>query len=176
MGMVVRLGGWHSDSREEKLMFLPYSFVAKVSKLDFGKYYYNVLWLPEEFVDKLPLEEHPRLRVVSEIRRGESVVGHKGAFVPSNGQWYLLLSKKVLGRLNADLGSKLEVHFDLDDQNAVDIPDALATALEEEADLQEAWDALTPGKQRGFAYRIAQAKTEPTQLKRLDELRTELLG
>ncbi|MEM1364359.1 MAG: YdeI/OmpD-associated family protein [Pseudomonadota bacterium] len=160
-------------------MFLPYEFTARIDKIDYGRMVYAVVFLPKALAEKLPFGKQPRLRVIAEIRSGGAepkIVEHAGALLPEERGYYILLSKKVLTRLAAEIDDEVTVAFGLDDPDRVDIPPALADALAEEPDLQEAWQALTPGKQRGLAYRISQAKTEPTQIKRLDELRLELLG
>ncbi|MEO0497604.1 MAG: YdeI/OmpD-associated family protein [Pseudomonadota bacterium] len=160
-------------------MFLPYRFRARIDAIDYGRMVYGVVFLPQALTEKLPFDTQPRLRVIAEISTetsGQTVTDHPAALLPEARGRYLLLSKKLLGRLNAEIGDEVEVAFDLDDPNRVDIPPVLVDALADEPDLNKAWRALTPGRQRGLAYRIAQAKTEPTRMKRLDELRMELLG
>ena len=87
-----------------------------------------------------------------------------------------MVSKAMMKAAEVSLGDTVEVRFEVADQDAVDIPPALRTALAEDEPLREAWDALTPGKQRGFAHPIAQAKRPETLAKRLGALRETLLG
>ena len=161
-------------------MFLPYEFKATIDKIDYGRMVYAVVFLPPALEAKLAREAPTsKIRVVAELRTvsdESKIVEHAGALLPEQRGKYMLLSRKVLKRLEAEIGDEIAVAFALDNPDRVDVPPVLAEALSEEADLDEAWHALTPGKQRGLAYRIAQAKTEPTQVKRLDELRLELLG
>ncbi|MEM8981122.1 MAG: YdeI/OmpD-associated family protein [Pseudomonadota bacterium] len=72
------------------------------------------------------------------------------------------------------LGDEVEVRFAVADQDAVNVPNALAEALETHGDLAEVWDSWTPGKRRGWAHRVASAKTAPTIAKRVDEVLTVL--
>jgi uncharacterized protein YdeI (YjbR/CyaY-like superfamily) len=56
------------------------------------------------------------------------------------------------------------------DQHAVTVPDELAAALRHERAAARAWEALTPGKRRGFAHRVAAAKATETRRRRVDEV------
>jgi Bacteriocin-protection, YdeI or OmpD-Associated/Domain of unknown function (DUF1905) len=163
-------------------------FTATVDKYDFGTYFYTVVYLPQNIADTLPLQQYPRLRVDAEID------GHpvQGALMPDtlgspqtkhlSGHpserrriWYLMVSKKVLTRIAKALGEEVHVQFSIADQNSVEVPGALQDMLEENPRLQEIWQKLTPGKQRGFAHTIRSAKTEKTRLKRLENLEIMLL-
>ncbi|MEO0637342.1 MAG: YdeI/OmpD-associated family protein [Pseudomonadota bacterium] len=160
-------------------MFLPYEFTAEIDKIDYGRMVYAVLFVPAALEAKLPDGGKSKLRIVAELQKtdGEGKrTEHAGALLPEARGKYLLLSKRVLSGLKAEIGDEVHVAFALDDPDRVDVPPVLTDAMAEEPDLHDAWHSLTPGKQRGLAYRIAQAKTEPTQIKRLDELRMELLG
>ncbi|MEM6451228.1 MAG: hypothetical protein AAF703_13035 [Cyanobacteria bacterium P01_D01_bin.105] len=60
----------------------PYVFDAPIVPHSFGKYNYNVVFLPAEMHEQLPFETYPNLRI-----RGE--VGHmpfSGAFRPTGGR------------------------------------------------------------------------------------------
>ncbi|MEN0087824.1 MAG: YdeI/OmpD-associated family protein [Pseudomonadota bacterium] len=160
-------------------MFLPYEFTATIDMIDYGRMVYAVVFVPPPLAAKLPFDSQPRLRVVAELRTNGSdreIVEHAGALLPESRGHYILLSKKVLTKLKAEIGDEISIAFAIDDPDRVDVPSILSEALAEEPDLEDAWRALTPGKRRGLAYRIAQAKTEPTKHKRLDELRMQLLG
>ena len=140
----------------------PHEFTAEIAAYDFGKYAYHVVWLPAE---------HPRLRVEAEIDGRP----HAGAFCPARGGWYLLLSKKVLKALGRALGERVHVRFRVADQDAVDVPIELAFALEANGRARTAWDAATPGKQRGWAYRVGSAKRAETRERRVEGVIDELL-
>jgi Bacteriocin-protection, YdeI or OmpD-Associated/Domain of unknown function (DUF1905) len=165
-----------------------FHFSTQIDKYDFGKYFYTVVYLPEQLVPELPLEQFPRLRIEAEVN-GFTV---HGALMPDvlgspqtkhllgkNAEprriWYLMVSKKVLNAIGKSLGDQVSVDFRIADQNQVEIPSALQDMLEENPRLQEIWDTLTPGKKRGFAHTIQTAKTEKTRLKRLEVLEVSLL-
>jgi hypothetical protein len=166
-----------------------HQFTTPVDMYDFGKYFYTVVYLPQDIADTLPLQQYPRLRVDAEID------GHpvQGALIPDTlGSpqtkhllarpsaerrriWYLMVSKKILTRVAKSLGDEVHVQFSIADQNSVEVPGALQDMLEENPRLQEIWQKLTPGKQRGFAHTVRSAKTEKTRLKRLEALEIMLL-
>lgn len=124
------------------------------------------MFLPRDLQGELPLAAHPRLRVTGEI--GEQAF--EGALTPVRGDWYLLLSKKLLKAIGAVVGDTVEVRFAIADQDAVDVPQALERALAGDAEMRRLWDAQTPGKQRGLAYRVAAAKSDATRAKRIAEV------
>lgn len=62
------------------------------------------------------------------------------------------------------------------DQNEVEMHPAQEEFLRERPDLRVVWDTLTPGKKRGLSYKVMQAKTDATLLKRLDELEAFLVS
>jgi uncharacterized protein YdeI (YjbR/CyaY-like superfamily) len=64
----------------------------------------------------------------------------------------------------------VEVRFNVADPNAVQIPEELAAALDADALARAAWDALTPGRRRGLAHRVAAAQKEATRHARTAEL------
>ena len=143
----------------------PYRFEGEIVWHDVGsdKYAYAVVFLPHEIAGSLPLKKYPRLRVVGEI--GEQPF--EAALNPVRGRWYLLLSKKLMSAIGVGVGDPVEVLFEIGDQNAVSIPDALLTALGENEKVKALWDAASAGKQRGLAHMIASAKTVPTIQKRI---------
>ena len=49
------------------------------------------------------------------------------------------------------------------------MPEVLVNWLQEDPQLQNAWDALTPGRQRSFILHIGSAKQEQTQLNRIEK-------
>jgi hypothetical protein len=148
------------------LFLLPYEFTAPVKTYDFETYAYTVVYLPEDLAGALPLDRYRRLRVEAEVNG----VPLKAALMPTGGRWYLMLSKKLLKRAGLTLGDPAHVTFAVADQDAVDVLPPLAEALDAEPDLRAAWEALTPGKRRGLAHRVASAKTAPTIAKRVAEV------
>ena len=156
------------------MSYYPYRFEAPVVTHDVGsqRYLYTVVFLPAELAGALPLKEYPRLRISGEAAEQP----FEAALTPVRGRWYILLSKKMLKAMEAGLGDVVEVCFRIADQNAVEMPSALERALAADRALARLWDRLTPGRQRGLAYRVAAAKTETTRAKRIAEVAAILRG
>jgi uncharacterized protein YdeI (YjbR/CyaY-like superfamily) len=99
-----------------------------------------------------------------------------GAWLPTgDGRRYFILSPRVLREAELVVGEVAEMRFAVSDQNAVDTPGVLSEALQRDPRAHAAWMALTPGKQRGLAYRIHGARTDGTRAKRLTEVLALLL-
>lgn len=153
------------------MSYYPYTFETEIVRHNVG-YGYTVVFLDPALHDQLPLDEHPRLRMSGEIN--EYPVS--GAWQPSRGRWYLMLNKKLLRDGGFQIGDEVEVRFRVEDQDAVDVPEALRQALAASETATAAWNELTPGKQRGLAYQVASARTEPTRRRRVAAVLDALLA
>ena len=149
-------------------MSFTYGFTAKVieQKDSAGKYTFTIVKVPAKAQKELPLDQYPRLRI-----RGE-VNGHpfEGALQPSGGRWSLMLSKQRMKEFGVSVGDRVTIGFEIADQDAVDVPLELQQALEEDSESAKIWDNLTPGKRRGFAYRVSSAKQPATRSRRVAEV------
>ncbi len=143
-----------------------YSFKTRVDKHDFGKFAYTVVYLPKGVASKLPLDKNPRLRINVVISK--TLI--KGALQPTKKGWYFMLSNKILKKLGLAVDDEVKVNFTIANQDAVDVPDDLLLVLARDPITQSAWNALTPGRRRGFAYRVASAKRKETREQRILEL------
>jgi hypothetical protein len=123
------------------------------------------IYLPSSLEDELPLKEHPRLRIRGVIGNAEFM----GAWQPTGGGWYLMVSKALLRRSGYRLGELAMVRFRIDDQDAVDVPEPLREALDANRAAKRLWDKATPGKRRGLAYYVASAKLPATVEKRIKD-------
>lgn len=146
------------------MSYYPFGFEGQIVHHNVGTYRYTVIFLPAELAAELPFDRHPRLRASGEV--GE--VPFSGAWQPVRGRWYLMLSKRLQKDGDYGVGDWVEVRFRVEDQDSVEMPDLLQRALDADEKLSGVWRALSAGKKRGLAYRIASAKTEPTRQKRLD--------
>lgn len=144
----------------------PFRFEAKVKLLQFENFSLSVAVLPKKLESKLPLKQLPRLRITGEING----IRFEGALQPTKQGWYLMVSRRLLKICGSAVGEKVTVDFDIADQDAVEIPDELRFALDADDEAASRWNALTPGKRRGFAYRIASAKRPETRERRVEEM------
>ncbi|MCL6708760.1 YdeI/OmpD-associated family protein [Pseudomonas sp. R2.Fl] len=58
----------------------------------------------------------------------------------------------------------------------MDYPEELIAKLEEDPDLQAAFEALTPGRKRGYALYFAQPKQSATRVGRIEKMREKILA
>ena len=138
------------------------SFEARIEPVAWGEKTHTVLRLPPEAVALTRAErvegeiaEHPvNLAVV----HAEPV---DGAFV-----W---AGKNLLARNGAQPGETVEVRLRPVDPFSADLPGDLAAALLA-AGRSALWHAATPGKRRGWRYRIDMAKRADTRARRIAEL------
>jgi hypothetical protein len=125
-----------------------------VDTLDYGRYLYSVIYLLAEIAAQLPLSVHPRLRVEGEINDHP----FSGAFIPSSKGHHLILGSARLRAMGLKVRMSVELRFYIADQDGVDVRENLLGALSADKAAQRAWDALTPGKQRGLAHSSAQPR------------------
>ncbi len=156
------------------MSYYAHAFDAPIETYDVGsdRYLYTVVWLPDAVVADLPLKQHPKLRIVGEANEIE----FKSALMPVRGRWYILFSATALKAMGVGVGDEVSVSFNIDDQDAVEVPDVLAKALRDDDALAELWGKQTPGRQRGFAYRVASAKSAATQARRIVEIGEMMRG
>lgn len=128
--------------------------------------FYNVVFLPEKIASALPFDSYPRLRINATV--GEVPVS--GAFQPTHGKHYLMLSKGVLKAGAFGVGDRVEVRFTVADQDAVDMPDDLRRALNAAPAAKAAWEQKSPGARRALAHRVHSAKRLATVQARIKEV------
>ncbi len=143
-----------------------YQFTAKITKRDFGRMFYTVVFAPKKTAREVHLIKNPRLRIKGRI----AGVPFSGAFQPNGGEWYLILSKQFLKEAEVAMGDKVTVDFKIADQDEVDVPADLLVELRRRSDVLEAWEGLTAGRRRGLAYRVATAKRIETREQRIMEV------
>ncbi|WP_417322411.1 YdeI/OmpD-associated family protein [Erythrobacter aureus] len=60
---------------------------------------------------------------------------------------------------------------DFDDREEIDPPQELVDAFDDDPDFKDAFDALTPGRQRGYLLHFTDAKKAETRARRIDKWR-----
>lgn len=153
------------------MSFYPFEFEAAIARHSMGtnargELFYTVIYVPASILEALGDAFKPKLRVEGEI----ADIPFNAALMPSRGQVYIMAPKAVLSQIEPDASLRVEVRFRIANQDAVDMPADLELALQQSPEAQSAWDALTPGKRRGLAYRVASAKTPATIQKRIAEV------
>jgi len=146
--------------------FYPFEFETEIVTHMVGTYRYTVVFLPHYLQSALPLKEHPRLRIEAEVNG----IPTEGAWQPSRGNWYLMLSKRLLKEAELKLGDYTEVRFRVVDQNSVTVPAELREAIYADSQIAAKWESLSAGKKRGYCHKVLSAKREPTKMKRIKEV------
>jgi hypothetical protein len=150
--------------------YYPYRFEGPLARHGVGRakvVWYTVLFLPDELAAELPFDQHPRLRVEGEI----ADVPVQGAWMPTgDGRRYFMVSPAVLKAARPEPGQLLEMRFRIDDQERVDVPEALAAALARDGEAAAAWDALTPASAAASRTWSRRPKTPPTQARKVAEV------
>lgn len=127
---------------------------------------YKVLFMPPYLEVELPFKTYPRLRVEGEI----ADVPVRGAWMPvGDGRRYFIVSPQIKAQTGLDVGDEVEMRFRVDDQDFVEVPKALETAIQSDAHMSAQWGKLTAGKKRMFTNHVMSAKTLPTEQRRVDE-------
>ena len=71
-------------------------------------------------------------------------------------------------------GDLVEMRFRIDDQDHVDVPQALQNAVESDPETQGRWAALSAGKKRMFTFHVASARSPATEAKRIAEAKAAI--
>ena len=152
----------------------PFAFDGEMERHGVGKsrvIWYPVLFLPPRLRVELPFDRFPRLRVEGEM----ADLPVSGAWIPAgDGRNYFIVPPGVRKEAELKLGDPVEMRFRIADQDAVDMPVELDRALLVDEKARFAWEALTPGKKRGFTHRVHGAKSDAARARRVAEVIAEL--
>jgi Bacteriocin-protection, YdeI or OmpD-Associated/Domain of unknown function (DUF1905) len=143
-----------------------YFFSGPIEKHDFGRMAYNAVFLPDSVLSKLPMAKYPRLRIDAEIGGLLTNCG----LMAAKKRRYLLLSEAFMKQADLKFGQNVEVYFNIADQDAVEVPEDLEQAIFSSASSRSAWEALSAGKRRSFAFRVSSAARTYTREQRILEV------
>jgi hypothetical protein len=86
------------------------------------------------------------------------------------GRYYLGFNEELRERAGIVIGDEVEVTLELDrEPRTVDVPPALAAALEKDSKAKAAFDGLSFTHRNEYARWIAEAKREETRKRRLEQ-------
>lgn len=148
------------------MSFYAFRFEAKISTLDYGRYNYTVVYLPDELAGQLPLAKFPRLRVEGEIAE----YPFNAALIPAQQGRHLIIPPELMKAASLQRDDLVEVRFNIADQDGVAVPEELQVALSENPLAAAVWERMTPGRRRGLAYLVAKPKGEETRAKKAADL------
>ena len=133
---------------------------------------HTVIRLPKRMVREMGLKPTERCRIKGTLD-GRHDISCALNPDPESTQ-YMIISKKLLKTLKKDVGDEVEVEFQRQSANSVDVPDDLQRKLNSKAALLRKWNALTAGKQRTWAVYVDKAKLQGTRSKRIHEIMIRL--
>ncbi|MGL5810113.1 MAG: YdeI/OmpD-associated family protein [Nocardioides sp.] len=146
-------------------------FYAAIEPLEWGDSTYTIIRVPAEVVEHLS---------AGQVRRVEGVI--EGVEVnlaltkaPVVDGLFLWAGKSLMRRLGVKPGEPLQVRLRPVETDRVDIPDELATRLDE-LGITEMWQQLSPGRRRSLIYPIEQARTPSSRSKRIEALVEQIRG
>lgn len=81
--------------------------------------------------------------------------------------------RRFIGRAIQAEKDGLEVEFS--EKDNLDYPDELLDALDDDSELAEAFEELTPGRQRSWVLHFSDAKQSETRVRRIDKARSKII-
>lgn len=139
-----------------------HAFHATLQAEDIGEVVVHVVFVPPPVVQALGGQ--PNQRVLATIN-GQQL--RRGLLPRADGSRHLLLGKLVCRQLGLQAGSALHVRLAPDpNPDQVDLPEELEEGFAAWPEAAAAFARLTPGRQRGVAYRVASAQRPETRLQR----------
>ena len=153
--------------------YYTYAFEGELSEIVYpDKYRYFVVRLADDLAARSPFTDAPRTRARGEINDHP----FDGAFLPDGeARPYVLVSGDLVREIGVALGDPIELRFNVEDADAVDVPTELANALMEVEGAREAFDALMPGRRRGLAHEVRKPKQHITRERRAAKIAVELV-
>ncbi|MEM8898337.1 MAG: YdeI/OmpD-associated family protein [Bacteroidota bacterium] len=142
-------------------------FTQPIQQLEKKRGGYFYLHLDAEVVEKLPKKRATRLICILEKQYSFSCgLNHLG-----DGNFFLILAKKYLDKLNKELGDSISFEIQEDPNPlGVEIPEALAALLEQDPDAKHIFDSITDGKKRSLIYSIIRLKDVDKQIQKSIQL------
>lgn len=147
------------------------SFDGRIEPMEWGKNTYTVLRLPPKVSDAL--QSDGARRVEGEIN--DHPVNLALTKAPVIDGLFLYAGKTLLDEIGIAPGDPVEVRLRKADPTSVDVPRDVVLALRS-AGMSDAWEAQTPGKQRGLLQPVRAAKRAETRAKRIEKLIDALNG
>lgn len=125
--------------------------------------------VPEEVLDALGAGRRPPVHVTVNGHRYRSTVGSMG------GQAMISLSAANRAQAQVAGGDVVDVTLVFDEEpRTVEVPAALAAALDGDADAKRAFEGLSPSRKRRYTLAVEGAKTDATRQRRIDKALAEL--
>lgn len=159
------------------MSYYDYGFDTVIDRLPIGNGHkvltYHVVFLLDDLVTALPFDRYPKLRIIGELADHPI----RGAWNPvADGRKYFILSAPFLKAAGLAIGDAVEVRFNIDDQDYVEVPPELEARLQHDDELRTLWEGISAGKKRFYCHHLASAKRADTREKRLADIYQALVS
>lgn len=138
-------------------------FEGQVELMEWGRSLHTILRIPDEVVTAIG----PTRRVEGEIN--DFPVNLALTRAPVLTGIFVYTGKNLLTKAGIEPGQWIDIRFRAAPDDLVETPQDVIFALVSTGQ-SEAWEKLTPGKQRGHLHQIDTARTAPTRAKRIAAL------
>jgi len=138
-----------------------------IGQLEKRKGGYFFLTVSAEIVNQFENKRRTRLICILENKLSfQCGLNHLG-----DGNFFIILSTKNLEAVGKQLDDKIKYELTLDPNPlGVDIPEVLATIIEQDKDLKEKFEKLTLGKQRNVIHQMNRIKNIDLQIRKTVDL------
>ena len=144
-------------------------FEGRIVPMEWGDSVYTVLPLPKEVSEALTAQHAKRV----DIELNDHPFNMALTKAPVIDHVFVYTGKTVLAAASVTPGELLEVRLRKADHNYVEVPQDVTLAVLKHG-LTDMWDAVTPGKKRGYLHAIVSAKRPQTRADRIAKLIAEL--
>lgn len=127
----------------------------------------SVLWghfipVPQEIAKKFIDGDNRRVRC---ILNGK--VEKQSALMPNKGEYFLLINKANLDKLQVRIGDPVNVKMTKDESTyGIDIPEEMQVCLDQDEIGSKWFHELTPGKQRSLIYLVSTVKNPDSRIRK----------
>jgi len=128
-----------------------------------GKMGYPFIEVPTEIAEKFSTETNTRIVAIFE----KNYPKHSALRRTKNGNFIITLSKGFLNDMKKELGELVNLTIEPDQSKyGMPIPEEWQAFLDQDDELRVKFEALTPGRIRGYLHYLGQPKTIDGRIKR----------
>lgn len=135
------------------------SFTTTLKKFDSNLWGFH-LPVPTEIAE-IFIEGNDR-RVVCKIDNATQI---QGALMPYSEGYFLLLNKELVNKLELSIGADVHIQIEKDrSEFGMPMPESFHALLEQDAEGNQFFEALTPGRKRSLIHVVGKVKNIDSQL------------
>ncbi|MFY0600649.1 MAG: YdeI/OmpD-associated family protein [Cyclobacteriaceae bacterium] len=141
------------------------TFKSVLSTFVDNKVYNLHIPVPRETIaDMISGGKENNIRVICSINEKVSI---HSSLMPRQGDFFILINKKLQNKLKIEVGDDLWVKLELDTSDyGMEMPEELAVLLEQDHEGDTHFHNLTSGKQRSLIYIVNQVKNKDSRMRK----------